>query len=179
MGIWKLSVAVVWLAGSGALPAAAQLDDIPKPAPNMSCQYWTAERRTGDQPTMNQLAGVWKSQEIIQGVAGVMESTPQTTTITRYPGGQLVYQSEACPTMLSVPGMPPMGAACAQSFGQGEWFARPAANGGIFYAQATQGSGYNGYPTNPNCSNVLLRFEGPHTIVNQYGGQATRIGPAQ
>jgi hypothetical protein len=163
-------------------PASAQWggrDDRPNRQPNMSCQNWNAQVRSGVPQVMQQLAGVWRSTHMLPAVPGVMDATPETVTTTLHGTGQLLYQKDACLQPLPVAGMPPLPRKCASAIGHGGWFAKPADGGWIFVGVWMQGSAYTGEALPPNCAGVNIRFTGPNATVNQYGVTEQRIGRAQ
>jgi hypothetical protein len=163
----KLLIVGVILAGFSIAPADAQ---------NLSCQNWNAEARSGNPQSMQQLSGVWRSQDVMPAVSGVMPATPEQITMTRHPNGSLTYEKDACfPAPPPPPGVPPLQGRCAKAIGHGSWFARPAPDGWISVGVFMQGTGYSGEPNSPSCTVVQVRFLDANTIVNQYGGKGQRI----
>jgi hypothetical protein len=161
------------LVGASSVRAQEEpLDDTPKPNVNLSCQNWNAMIRSGDPQTMSQLAGVWEAQDTIPETPGVTPATPESIRMTRFPDGTLTYEKSACFRPYGLP------EACAQSIGHGAWFARPAENGWISLALLLEGNGYTGGYLGVNCSIFLVRLTGENTLVNQFGGEGTRVGAA-
>jgi hypothetical protein len=173
-----LNVAI--LAAGLVTPAGAQLgerDDTPYRMPNLSCQNWNAQVRQGQPQVMAQLAGIWRSRNIIPATPGVMQATPEDITMTSYSSGQMVYEKSACfAPPPPPPGMPPLQGRCAKAIGHGGWYAYQEPSGWIFVGMWMQGSSYTGEQTPPNCSGSRVRLLDANHIVNEYGGQSERVG---
>jgi hypothetical protein len=177
MGLLILGIV---LGGFSAAPAGAQFDDRPHQFTNLSCQNWNAEVRNSNPQLMQQLSGVWRTQNVMPAVPGVSAAVPETITMTRYSNGSLTYEKDACfPGPPPPPGLPPLQGRCAKAIGHGGWFARPGQNGWISVGIFMQGSGYTGEPNAPSCTLVQVRFIDANTIVNQFNARGQRIGTAQ
>ena len=133
-----------------------------------SCGQFWALASSADPGLMQQLSGVWQTEDAAR--PGTNQRGPAQITNTRYPEGTLQSETYRCYFM------PGLGESCTTEMSDGNWFAHRDRGGGIVFDMRTESAANRG---RPNCVSIHLRFLDENTTENEYAGLGHRVGPAR
>ena len=126
-----------------------------------ACATWPQQMQAADRGVMQQITGVWTTQEP-DGMGGMAD-----VQVSYAPDGTMTYDRRACYSM------PGLGTSCPTSSGYGAWVAHSNQGGGFFLATNLRTSLSNGQATQ-GCGGFNAYLADPSTMVGQNGQVVAR-----
>jgi hypothetical protein len=127
-----------------------------------ACAYWNQQMQAADRGLMQQITGVWRTQEP-DGNGGMAD-----VQVSYAPDGTMTYDRRACYSM------PGLGTSCPTSSGYGAWVAHYSGQGGAFFLATNLRTSLSNGQATQGCGGFNAYLADPSTMVGQNGQVVAR-----